>query len=105
VVASWVDTHPDGERALERALDGFFADPWAQSKGFPLGALANDPMRYANPPEAKASDELSVARQKRDRLAAQVEGLFGKKRDSEAMELIHSELAPLNERIRELEAR
>jgi hypothetical protein len=41
----------------ERALNGFFADSWASSKGFPIGALASDPMRYASPPVDKPVDK------------------------------------------------
>jgi hypothetical protein len=46
---------------LERALDGFFADTWAEEQGFPIGALANNPAKYAKPP-AKRSGRIAPAR-------------------------------------------
>ena len=52
-LGAWLDQkNGDHEKLTVRLLDGFFRDPWAASKGFPLGALANDPVRYFAPPRA-----------------------------------------------------
>jgi hypothetical protein len=46
-VAKWVDEKDgDAPRLVETLLDGFFSDPWAKSKRFPLGALAGEPGKY-----------------------------------------------------------
>ncbi len=48
-VGAWFAANPSASAAT--ALDNFFADPWCQSAGFPFGALAKDPAKYAAPPE------------------------------------------------------
>jgi hypothetical protein len=52
-IAKWLDAKDgDVSRMLDTLLDGFFADPWIRAKGFPVGALANDPAKYFAPPKA-----------------------------------------------------
>lgn len=51
-IAIWLEAK-GGEpaRVLDGLLDGFFREPWAVSKGFPLALLANDPSKFLKPPE------------------------------------------------------
>lgn len=42
----------DFERRLAVVLDAFFADDWAASKGWPIAALASNPVRYAKTPSS-----------------------------------------------------
>lgn len=49
--ATWLEGHqgvdPRTQRdACDRALDGFFADPWVQEAKYPLADLANRPHKY-----------------------------------------------------------
>jgi hypothetical protein len=52
LIATWLE-HKGGDhgRILDQVLDGFFREPWARSKGFPLTLLANDPTKFFRPPE------------------------------------------------------
>jgi hypothetical protein len=51
LLSAWVETYGgNAESVIRKLMDGFFADAWAQSTGFPLAALANDPARYLAPP-------------------------------------------------------
>ncbi len=56
-LAGWLRANPSVDRGV--MLDNFFADSWAESKGFPFGALAKDPAKYAVPP--KPADPAAVA--------------------------------------------
>lgn len=92
-ISGWVETLPRQEGALERLLEGFFSDVWAESKGFPIAALANDPPRYFDPPKATAAKPVrrTAAVVKAEREALFQQGRF-------------DELTPLTKEIAELEA-
>lgn len=50
-IAAWVDAMDgDATRLAGRLMDGFFRDPWAADKAFPLGALAGNPSKYFQAP-------------------------------------------------------
>jgi hypothetical protein len=48
-LGSWLDAQ-SGSRSVESMLDSqmatLFADPWAKERGYPLGAVASNPLRY-----------------------------------------------------------
>jgi len=45
-LAVWADKHADPALALRAAFLGFRHDPWAKTKGYPIGALANGAQKY-----------------------------------------------------------
>jgi len=51
-LSDWLDAlDGDAPLLLERTLQGFFADPKARSKGYPIAYLAQNPAEYLHPPE------------------------------------------------------
>ncbi len=62
-VVSWLGANPSV--SVAQLLDGFFADSWAEEKGYPIGALASDAPKYANPPKPKQSPEDREAERNR----------------------------------------
>lgn len=53
-ISSWIHRQADKERrapsvVADELLDGFFRDPWASTRHYPPGALANQPGRFYRP--------------------------------------------------------
>ena len=68
-LAAWLAANPTA--SADVMLDNFFDDDWATGAGYPFGALAKDPGKYAVPPKLKDPEDDArrrmAARAKREK--------------------------------------